>query len=111
MTSNVAIQAIGERLKAYRVGASLSQDELATRAGISRRSITNLENGEDVKMSTVVKVLIALGLDTNIDLLVPDPLERPSKQFETTYTTAPRQRVRKKKTDRASVFKWGDETE
>src|SRR6056297_130981 len=78
LSSLTVLSEIGSRLKTYRIEYPLSQNELADKAGISRRSVTNMENGKDVQFSTLIKVLIALELDSNIDMLVPDPTKRPS---------------------------------
>ncbi len=110
LSSLTAIAEIAARLKAYRIDYPLSQQELADKAGISRRSITNLENGEDVQLGTLIKVLMALGLDSNLDLLAPDPTERPSYYLEGKLAAPQRERASKKgrKTSIKS-FKWGDE--
>jgi transcriptional regulator with XRE-family HTH domain len=111
LSSQAAITEIASRLKAYRIDYPLSQQELSDKAGISRRSITNLENGEDAKLSTLIKVLMALGLDSNLDLLVPDPTERPSYYLKEKSAAPQRKRASKKwlKTSR-KTFKWGDES-
>ena len=111
LSSLTAIVEIASRLKAYRIDYPLSQQELADKAGISRRSITNLENGEDVQLSTLIKVLMALGLDSNLDLLAPDPTERPSYYLKEKSATLQRKRASKKglRTSK-KTFKWGDES-
>jgi len=110
LSSTTAIAQIASRLKAYRIDYPLSQQELADKAGISRRSITNLENGEDVQLSTLIKVLMALGLDSNLDLLAPDPTERPSYYLKE-KSSAPQRKRASKRGFKASkrAFKWGDE--
>ncbi len=111
LSSLNAIAEIGARLKAYRIDYPLSQQELADKAGVSRRSITNMENGEDIQFGTLIKVLMALGLDSNLDMLVPDPTKRPSYYLKEKSGTYQRKRVRKSglKDSKAS-FKWGDES-
>ncbi|MBK5247622.1 MAG: helix-turn-helix transcriptional regulator [Peptostreptococcaceae bacterium] len=111
LSSATAITEISSRLKAYRIDYPLSQQELADKTGISRRSITNLENGEDVQLSTLIKVLMALGLDSNLDLLIPDPTERPSYYLKEKSVTPQRKRASKNglKTSKKN-FKWGDES-
>ncbi len=111
MSSLAAIAEIASRLKAYRIDYPLSQQELSNKAGISRRSITNLENGEDVQLSTLIKVLMALGLDSNLDLLIPDPTERPSYYLKEKSAAPQRKRVSKMMFKPSKKpFKWGDES-
>jgi len=110
LSSLAAIAEIASRLKAYRIDYPLSQQELADKSGISRRSITNLENGEDVQLSTLIKVLMALGLDSNLDLLAPDPTERPSYYLKEKSAAPQRKRASKKGLETSKKnFKWGDE--
>lgn len=111
LSSQTAIAELASRLKAYRIDYPLIQQELADKAGISRRSITNLENGEDVQLSTLIKVLMALGLDSNLDMLAPDPTLRPSYYLKEKLSAPQRKRASKKRfINSKKTFKWGDET-
>ena len=58
-------------------------------------------------MDNLFKILIALDLGDNIDLLVPDQTRRPSYYLE--YSDSGPQRVSKKKSEK-TTFKWGDES-
>ena len=78
LSSRNALKEIGKRIRAYRIDYPLSQAELAKKSGIAIRSISRLENGEDIQFGNLFKVLIALDLDANIDMLVPDSSKRPS---------------------------------
>lgn len=111
LSSLNAISEIGERLKAYRIDYPLTQQELADKAGVARRSITNMENGADVQFGTLIKVLIALGLDSNLDMLVPDPSLRPSYHLKAESVAIKRKRTRKTALKNPkTTFKWGDES-
>ena len=97
---------LGARLQLYRISKDLTQQDLEEKSGVSVRSISRLEQGSSVQWESLCKVLIALGLDENIELLVPDQTKRPSYHLE--YGLKKRKRVRKK-ADKKSEFKWGDE--
>ncbi len=110
LTSKSALAEIAARLKAYRIDSSITQEELCGMSGISRQSLINMEKGLDVHFSSVLKVLIALGLDSNINLLVPNPAERPSYQVNNPVASNQRKRASKNKVKDTDVpFKWGDE--
>ena len=112
LSSKSALSEIGERLQAYRVAYQLSQKELADKSGVAVRCISRIENGEDVQFGNLIKVLIALELDANLDMLVQDPSKRPSYYLKEKTTVAKRKRVSKKleiKPD--SKIRWGDEKE
>ena len=97
---------IGERIKQYRVNAGISQKDLETESGVSVRSISRLEQGASIQLESFIKILSALNLDKNIDLLIPDQTKRPS--FYLKNSEKPKQRVRKKEGS-TEKFKWGDE--
>ena len=95
---------IGNRIKQYRVNAGISQKDLERESGISVRSISRLEQGSSIQLESLIKILSALDLDNNIDLLIPDQTKRPS--FYLNEKT--RQRVYNKIKSNKK-FKWGDE--
>ena len=97
---------IGERVKQYRINAGLTQQDLENKSGVSVRSISRLEQGASVQFESLIKILFALNLESNIDLLIPDQTKRPS--FYLKDNEKPKQRVRKKEKVNGG-FKWGDE--
>lgn len=97
---------IGDRIKQYRINVGISQKDLENKSGVSVRSISRLEQGSSIQLESLIKILTALNLDKNIDLLIPDQTKRPS--FYLQDNVKPKQRVRKKEKQTGS-FKWGDE--
>lgn len=99
---------IGERIRNYRIAYPLTQAQLAERSGVSLRSIQLFENGADIKWNNLVKILSALDLDDNIQMLVPDVTERPSYHVKQNDI---RMRVSKKqvKKSQKESFTWGDD--
>ena len=98
------INQIGSRIKEYRILSGISQQDLEEKSGVSKRSISRLEQGESVSLENLLKILIALGLAENIELLVPDQSKRPS--YHLVYKSGMPKRVRRTKTKKA--FAWGD---
>ena len=77
-----AIEAeLGRRLEGARLAANVSQAELAAAAGISRRTVTRLENGEGVSLDTLIRVMRALGIAGRLDALVTPPEVRPIERI------------------------------
>ncbi len=106
LTSKAVIQEVGQRVKNYRVSRNLTQKELADRSGVSLRSISRFEQGEDFQLSSFVKILRAMDLLDNLNLLIPDTSKSPSYYLKSTT----KKRVRKKKeTADFKPFQWGDE--
>ena len=102
------LKELGERVRAIRIDMPLTQAELAQRAGVSLRTVANLEAGRDVKLDSLLSVLRALGLLANVELLVPEPLVRPLALLD---TPARRRRATspKKRSTPHEGWKWGDE--
>lgn len=53
---------IGKSIKAARINLELSQQVLATRAGIALRTLSRIESGEDMNTATLSALAGALGL-------------------------------------------------
>ena len=96
---------ISERIKQYRIAYPMTQKELADKSMVSQRSISRFENGEDITMSNLIKLMQALGIGGNLEVLVPDYTKRPSHFIE---SEGKRMRAGKKKVSN-STWKWGDE--
>ena len=64
---------LGTRLRALRVAGRLTQAELADRANISVGAVKHLESGAGATVTTLVRVLRALGQDDWVDTLGPAP--------------------------------------
>ena len=99
------IKELGQKIKTYRIMNEMSQQDLEDKSGVSKRSISRLEQGESVQADNLFKIIIALGLGDNIELLVPDQTKRPSYYLEKTEGTVKRVRKKREKNE----FKWGDE--
>lgn len=67
------LETIGARLRQARLNQDLTQATLATRAGLQRRTISNVENGDDFTMGTLLRVLRGLNQLQNLDAFLPDP--------------------------------------
>lgn len=61
-TPREVCQAIGERLRQQRLVQTLSQQELALRAGVSVGTVKNIEGKGQASLESLVRVVLALGL-------------------------------------------------
>lgn len=100
------ISELGMKIRQCRVNARMTQQELEEKSGVSARSISRLEQGHSVQLDSLIKVLMALGLGQNIELLAPDQTKRPSYYLDSKEKS--KSRVRKK-SNSGGGFKWGDE--
>lgn len=59
--SSIDYASLGDRLRAYRIGASLLAEDVAEQLGISRAVVYRLEKGEIVKIETLERLAHLLG--------------------------------------------------
>ena len=65
--------AVGQRIREWRLRRELSQADVARRAGITQASLSNYENGKrDMPLSTLLGVTSALNVSLGDVLDVPD---------------------------------------
>lgn len=64
---------IGRRVQRERLNQNLSQAELCRKAGISRKTMTNLETGAPCSLVTFLAVLQGLNRLEHLDAFLPDP--------------------------------------
>src|SRR4051812_33847754 len=62
---------LGEQVRSHRVRQRLTQEKLASAAGVARKALVNLENGGNPTVHTLLGVLRALGRSDWIRTLAP----------------------------------------
>jgi transcriptional regulator with XRE-family HTH domain len=100
---------IGQRLESIRLAQNISQSDLAAEAGVSRRTITRLENGGGISVETLIRIMRALGIANRLEALLPDPSLRPIDQVR--LKGKQRQRARQLAGAKTGEWTWGDESE
>jgi len=98
--------ALGGRMEQIRLSRNLTQSQLAQDAGISVRTLRNLEKGEGVSLDTFIRVLIALGIQHNLEVLLPDPSVRPVERIGLGKERRRARPVRKE--EKTAQWSWGD---
>jgi transcriptional regulator with XRE-family HTH domain len=96
---------LGQRLLEIRLARNINQTDLAEEAGVSRRTMTRLENGEGVSLDTLIRVMSALGLADRFAVLLPDPAIRPIERIR---QGKERQRARRKSKPAAKPWHWDE---
>ncbi|MDA8563862.1 helix-turn-helix domain-containing protein [Mariniblastus sp.] len=108
MSSEAIEQELCKKLERVRLQKNTSQTKLAEAAGVSRRTISRMENGQGVSLDTFIRVMKALGLADHLVAMIPDakirPIERVNQKTERKNASSPRTPQSKKK------WKWGDQS-
>lgn len=99
MSDDAIMKSIGAFVKHHRLEQNRTQQDIATDAGINRSTLSLLENGEIVNLSTLVQVLRALDLLNLLDVFTTkkhiSPLEL-AKLEEKKRTRASKKRKNEK---------------
>lgn len=63
---------VGERLKKLRLEYNITQNDLAQKTGLSRVSISKIERGMGVNLSSLIEIMRGLRVLENIAYLIPE---------------------------------------
>lgn len=107
-SSNQTERELCKRLELVRLDQNISQSVLADEAGVSRRTISRMENGEGVSLDTFVRVVRALGLADQLQSLFRLPQVRPIDRVREQKTRKNASSPRKKNTDTETPWEWDD---
>ncbi|MCM1245201.1 MAG: helix-turn-helix domain-containing protein [Roseburia sp.] len=85
MDKEINLNALGQRVKEYRMQKGYSAEKLSEIAGVSKSHINNIESANS-RASAEVLVRIANALDISVDVLLCDSLKESQKARMTEYT-------------------------
>lgn len=97
LSASELLAMIGKRMSGRRLGANLSQAELAARAGLSRHTILRLETGANVGTEALLRVAIALDATPEFVALFPERDLRTLDEILAEQRAPQRRRVRKRR--------------
>jgi len=82
-TDEAILAELGGRLAKIRLDRNLTQAELATQAGVSKRTVERLETGAvATQLSGFIRVCRVLEVIERFELLVPEPVPSPVAQLK-----------------------------
>lgn len=95
VSDRALLKEIGQKIKQLRLGANMSQKVLAERCGLSDFSISQIENGKNTSVLSLLMVLRALNaLDILFRFFEEEPMS-PIAYAEVMRKTRKPQRIRK----------------
>lgn len=100
------LRELGTRIKDSRIAMSISQRDMAAKAGLSLSTVIRMEKGEAVNVDHILNVMRVLNLLPNLEMLIEEQIPLPVEQLE---HKKKRQRV-SKVSKISDEWKWGDET-
>jgi len=108
-SSTQIVQDLGARLEQIRLSRNLTQAQLAKQAGVSTRTILRLEHGISPTLDTFIRVLLAMGLASNLEALLPNAEIRPIERVQNQGRERRRARPSPTTAKQTRPFRWGDE--
>jgi transcriptional regulator with XRE-family HTH domain len=109
-TDEVVLGELGGRLARIRLDHNLTQAQLATQAGVSKRTVERLEAGAvATQLSGFIRVCRVLDLIERFELLVPEPVPSPVAQLKLGGRKRQRASTAKPVKPLAEKWQWGDE--
>lgn len=57
MTDNAVLRNLGKQIRQMRLNARISQSDLADCSGVSRNTITSIENGRSISLANLIAIL------------------------------------------------------
>lgn len=103
---------LGERLRAARLPRNLSQQQLAEEAGVGRMTVQRLEQGGSTSLTSLIRILRALGAVDALAGLLPAPGPSPLEEARRRGRRRQRARAPREPTEsesRTGSWRWGDE--
>lgn len=77
-SNEVLLKELGQRIKDARIAANYSQSEMAERSGVALSTLARIERGESVTTENVLNVLRALGVLSNLEVVLPEQTVKPT---------------------------------
>lgn len=111
-TDEVVLAELGARLARTRLERNLTQEQLATEAGVGRATVERIEAGQSTKVASVIRVLRVLGLLEGLDRLVPEPTPSPLERLKLRGKQRRRAtgaRASRPRTEEPGPWRWGDD--
>jgi transcriptional regulator with XRE-family HTH domain len=108
-TDDAILGELGGRLAKIRLDRNLTQAQLATQAGVSKRTVERLEAGTvGTQLSGFIRVCRVLDVIERFDLLVPEPVPSPVEQLRRAGRKRQRASAVKPAKPSAKKWQWGD---
>ena len=112
LTDEAVLAELGRRIARTRLERNLTQAQLGEEAGVGLATLQRLEAGSAVKLTSLVRVLRALGSLEALDVLVPEPTPSPIELLKLhgrQRRRAGRPRSVGRQPGEAGRWVWGDE--
>ncbi len=109
MSDRAVLKELGSRIARHRLNKNLTQALLAAQAGVSTPTIQRVEQGKSIQSSNLIRILRALKLLDNLEILILEPAISPIQQAKMRGKLRRRASSPSGKQDQQPEWTWGDE--
>ena len=106
LSDRALLKVIGQKVKQLRLGARMSQKKLAESCGLSEFSISQIENGKNTSVLSLLMVLRALKELEMLNRFFEEEPMSPIAYAEVMRKSRKPQRIRKSKTQSKMESEW-----
>ncbi len=110
LTDNTILQEMGRRLTERRLDLQLTPAEVATEAGLSKRTVERIEAAAAARFSNIIRLLRVLDLLEGLDNLIPETGPSPMDLLKRKGKVRQRVSSRRRENRSDEEWTWGDET-
>lgn len=107
MSDKAILKELGSRISRYRLNKNMTQQALATEAGVSMPTIQRLEKGTTIQLFLLIRTLRTLNIVENLESFIPEPAFSPLQQLKMRGKIRQRAGQSKKKKKKKD-WQWGD---
>ncbi len=108
LSDGAVLNEIGQRLVRQRIRLNLTQEKLAEEAGLSKRTVERIEQGNSAQLLSIVRVMRVLGLLEGLYRALPTPGPGPIELLK--GAGRPRRRASSARQASAKPWVWGDDS-
>ena len=105
-TEERVLEEIGRRLASRRIAFHLTQQALATEAGVSKRTIERIEAGASSQFSNLIRIFRVLDLLPALDIFIPSSAASPMEELR---GIQPERKRASAPTSNAPAWEWDDD--
>jgi putative transcriptional regulator len=108
-SDDTTLKELGNRIAQYRLNRNWTQDALAVEAGVSKRTIHRVEHGSSTQAANLIRILRALRLLENLEVLIPEPAISPIQQAKMQGKKRRRASSKSDKPEQKTPWSWSND--
>jgi transcriptional regulator with XRE-family HTH domain len=110
LTDESILAELGRRIARRRIDLQMTQAEVAEQAGVGKRTLERLEAGQSAQMSSLIRIVRALGALPDLDRMIPEVGPRPMELLKRKGKVPRRASKRRSPEEPEQPWSWDDQS-